>query len=239
MEPVVAEPAAKRARIEVKPVPFNQLDLDKFSLKTNVSKKDGKTYYNTLVDGSGILVNLTPEKQSWLDTPFGFDTSCKFEVPSFLGGEAPKKDGATEGLSLRLNLQPEQADFLRKLDAAAQKAFADIATATWNPLITEDAFRNTTACKVLVALRGANLTKLTIVHDGQVTCGCGWDFLEKFLMDSNNCRQAEVKLTIKVQKVYNVAKKAGMKLEATQMCLRLLGKPVEEDVFADHAALLA
>jgi hypothetical protein len=42
-----------------------------------------------------------------------------------------------------------------------------------------------------------------------------------------------------VQKVYNVAKKAGMKLEATQMCLRLLGKPVEEDVFADHAALLA
>ena len=42
-----------------------------------------------------------------------------------------------------------------------------------------------------------------------------------------------------MQKLYNVAKKAGMKLEATQMCIRIAGKPVEEDVFADDAALLA
>ena len=46
-------------------------------------------------------------------------------------------------------------------------------------------------------------------------------------------------VAIKVQKLYNVAKKAGMKLEAAQMCIRIAGKPIEEDVFADDAALLA
>ena len=77
------------------------------------------------------------------------------------------------------------------------------------------------------------------MHDGKVTRGEGWDFLEKFLMDSNNCRRAEIKLAVKAQKLYNVAKKAGMKLEATQMCIRIASKPVDEDVFADDEALLA
>ena len=230
------EPATKRARVEVKP--FQQLDLDKFSLKVNLSKKDGKTYYNSLIDGASFLFNLTPEPTSWLDTPFGFDTSGKYEQPSFLGGNEPDVEGKTEGLSLRLNLQPEQAEFLSKLDGSAQKAFADVATATWAPLVSEDSFHNSPVCKVMVALKGANLTKLTIVHNGEVTCGAGWDFLKKFLVGCNDFRRAEVKLSVKVQKVYNVAKKAGMKLEATQMVLRI-NKPVEEDVFADHAALLA
>ena len=44
---------------------------------------------------------------------------------------------------------------------------------------------------------------------------------------------------IKPQSIYNVAKKAGMKLDATQMVIRLAAKPVEEDVFADDAALLS
>lgn len=239
MEPV-AQPAAKRARTEVKEVkPFQQMDLDKFTLKTGKSKNGNYTYYIPLVDCASTLFNLTPEPQCWLDTPFGFDTSCKFEVPSFLGGKAPEREGATEGLSLRLNLQPEQAEFLRKLDGAAQKAFADVAVASWNPLVTEDAFRSAPVCKVMVALKGSSLTKLAIVHDGKVSRGAGWEFLEKFLMDSNNCRQAEIKVVVKAQKLYNVAKKAGMKLEATQICIRIAGKPIEEDVFADDAALLA
>ena len=236
----IAEPVAKRTRVEVKEVkPFQEMDLDKFTLKTGKSKNGNYTYYIPLVDCASVLVNLTPERECWVDAPFGFDTSCKFEVPSFLGGKAPEKEGAIEGFNLRLNLQAEQAEFLRKLDGAAQKAFADVATATWNPLVTEDAFRNVPVCKVMVALKGSNLTKLAIVHDGKVTRGAGWDFLEKFLMDSNNCRQAEIKVAVEVQKLYNVAKKAGMKLEATQMCIRIAGKPVEEDVFADDAALLA
>ena len=239
MEPL-AEPAAKRARTEVLEVkPFQQADVDKFSLKTGKSKNSNYTYYIPLVDNASILLNLTPERECWLDAPFGFDTSCKFEVPSFLGGKAPEREGTTEGLNLRLNLQTAQADFLRKLDGAAQKAFADVAAAAWNPLVTEDAFRSAPVCKVQVALKGSNLTKLTIVQDGKVTRGAGWEFLEKFLMDSNNCRRAEIKVAIKVQKLYNVAKKAGMKLEATQMCIRIAGKPMEEDVFADDAALLA
>ena len=155
MELVVTEPAAKRTRVEVKEVkPFQEMDLDKFTLKTGKSKNGNYTYYIPLVDCASVLVNLTPERECWLDAPFGFDTSCKFEVPSFLGGKAPEKEGATEGLNLRLNLQTEQAEFLRKLDGAAQKAFAEVASSTWNPLVSEDAVRNSPVCKVMVVLKG-------------------------------------------------------------------------------------
>ena len=202
----IAEPAAKRARAEVKEVKsFRQINLDKFSIKTNKSK-EGLNYYNPLIDGASILFNLTPERNDWLDAPFGFDLSAKFELPSFLTGNQPKKEGLSEGLNLRLNLQPEQADFLRKLDAAAQKAYADIATASWNPSVTDDAFRNVATCKFRVVLKGSNLTKLTVVHDGKVTRGEGWDFLEPFLISSSS-RWAEVKAVIKPQSIYNVAKR--------------------------------
>ena len=59
-----------------------------------------------------------------------------------------------------------------------------------------------------------------------------------FLACSGNCKRAEVKLTVKVKKLWNVAKKAGLSLEATQMVLRI-DKPEEEEAFGDDAELLA
>lgn len=227
------QPAAKRARIEVKT--FKDLDLSKFVLKNNGKGKNGQNTY-PLVAGEPIRFNLTPS--GWLQTPFGFDISGKYEYPSFLGGPAPDKVGSPEGLSLRLNLQPEHAEFLGKLDSISQKAFADIVEAAWSPLVITDELRNLLSCKVKVILKGADMTKLTIVKNGEVSRGEGWDFLMGFLVGSNNCSRAEVKLTARVKKLWNVAKKAGLSLEATQIVLRI-DKPVEEDAFGDDAELLA
>ena len=225
--------AAKRARIEVKS--FQEIDLSKFTLKNNGKGKSGLNTY-PLVTGESIRFNLTPS--GWLKAPFGFDISGKYEYPSFLGGPAPEKEGTPEHLSLRLNLQPEQAEFLGKLDAAAHKAFADLTEATWNPLVVTDDVRKIDSSKVKVVLKGGDLTKLTIVRNGTVTRGEGWDFLMSFLVTSYNCRMAEVKLTTRVKKLWNVAKKAGLSLEATQLVLRI-DKPIEEEAFGDDAELLA
>ena len=228
------EPAAKRACIEVKP--FNDVALGNFILKNRGKAKNGGLITFPSIGGEPIRFNLTP--CGWLQAPFGFDISGKYEYPSFLGGPAPEKEGASEGLSLRLNLQPEQAEFLGKLDETAQKAFAELAEAAWNPLVVTDEERKISSSKLKVILKGADLTKLAIVRNGVVTRGEGWDFLMGFLMVSSNCRRAEVKVTVKVKKLWNAAKKAGLSLEATQIVLRI-DKPVEEDVFADDAALLA
>ena len=227
------QPAAKRARIEVKA--FKDLDLTQFVLKNNGKGKNGQNTY-PLVAGEPIRFNLTPS--GWLQTPFGFDISGKYEYPSFLGGPEPDKVGTSEGLSLRLNLQPEQAEFLGKLDATSQKAFTDIIPADWSPLVITDDLRKLVSCKVKVVLKGADMTKLTIVKNGVVSRGEGWDFLMGFLVGSSNCSRAEVKLTARVKKLWHMAKKAGLSLEATQIVLRI-DKPVEEEVFVDDAELLA
>ena len=217
---------AKRARIEVKT--FKDLDLSKFTLKNNGKGKNGQNTYPLVAD-EPIRFNLTPS--GWLQTPFGFDISGKYEYPSFLGGPEPDKVGSSEGLSLRLNLQPEQAEFLGKLDATSQKAFADIIQTDWSPLVITDDLRKLVSCKVKVVLKGADMTKLTIVKNSVVSRGEGWDF-------SNNCSRAEVKLTARVKKLWNMAKRAGLSLEATQIVLRI-DKAVEEEAFADDAELLA
>ena len=230
------EPATKRARIEVKA--FNQVDLAAFTLKNNGKSTGIKGGLNTfpLIANQPIRFNLTPS--DWLEAPFGFDLSGKYENPSFLCGIPPEKPGASEGLSLKVNLNVEQAAFLRKLDGVAQSSFAELGDAAWNPLVASDAEQKHAASKIKVVLKGADLTKIAVVMKGSVTRGEGWDFLMNFLACSGNCKRAEVKLTVKVKKLWNFAKKAGLSLEATQMVLRI-DKPEEEEAFGDDAELLA
>ena len=47
-----------------------------------------------------------------------------------------------------------------------------------------------------------------------------------------------MKLTARVKKLWHMAKKAGLSLEAIQIVPRI-DKPVEEEAFADDAELLA
>jgi hypothetical protein len=73
------------------------------------------------------------------------------------------------------------------------------------------------------------------VQDGKVIRGEGWEFLKLYV---DSLRHAEVKAVLRLKKLWNVAGKAGIKLEATQLVLKATEKPTEADVFGDDSVLL-
>ena len=228
---------AKRARVEIEVPAFDKVELDKFSLKDYGKGKNGhKTF--PMVNDKSIRFNLTPS--GWLQAPFGFDVTSKFETPSFLGGKAPES-GASEGLKLSINLPQAVTEFLTQLDDNCSAAFANLGKATWNPLVSENGLFSTNSTKVTVTLKGEGLTKIAVVADNKVTRGEGWDFLKAYIDDGNTFRNSEVKLTARVMKLWNVGGKAGIKLEATQIVLRpgANTRPQEVDAFANDDELLA
>jgi len=230
------EPASKRARIEVDS--FNKLDLSQFTLKDNGRSKNGGINVYPLIAGDVVRFNLTPD--DWLQTPFGFNLDGAYENPSFLGGKAPEKVGTPEGLSLKVNLAAPQAEFVKKLDDTARTSFAKFADAKWNPLVVENDKYSNFLCKFNVIFSGDGLTKIIIVDDRKILRGEGWEFLKEhgFTNGTNAFKRADVKLSAKIKKLWHVAGKAGLTLEATQLVLRIATKPNEEDVFGDDEKLL-
>ena len=103
-------------------------------------------------------------------------------------------------------------------------------------MVNANAILRLSSCKVAVILKGDGLTKLAIVQNSNVERGEGWEFLQGY---NSNFKRAEVKLTVRVKKLWNVAGKAGLSLEATQLVLRPTEKPTEQDAFGDDQELLA
>ena len=223
-----------RARITVAPI--LELDLELFSLKDKGKGKNGHNSY-PLINNEVIRFNLTDG--DWLRVPFGFDINSKFEKPSFLGGKAPENANASEGLSLKVELLEDRARFMQNLDLKAATEFAKLAEAKWNAMLTTNPLFNSTLMKVAVILKGSELTKLAIVVDGKVHRGEGWDFLEPFVSRCNAFKFADVKMTVRVKKLWHVAGKAGLGLEATQLVLRPSERPTEVDAFDNDDELLA
>jgi len=219
--------ANKRAKIDVSS--FDQLNLEQLTLtQVGKTKKDQKIYVN--IDKLPVRTNLTPN--DWIFTRFGFDFTGTYEKPSFLGGKVPDRKGCPESLSLRVTLNPAQLEFLQKLDEATQTAYAEISPGKWNPLVSPEHQQ----CKVSVVLAGDGMTHLTVVKDGAVHKGLGFDFLKTF---DCNFSSAMVKMVVRIRKVWQHTGKAGLSLEATQLVLKPRERPVEEDAFADTDALLA
>ena len=236
--PMAQEPQSKRARVEVQIPAFDKVDLDKLTLKDHGKGKNGAPRVFPLVAGEAVRFNLTPA--GWLNTPFGFDVDSKFEKPSFLGGKEPENSGTPEGLNLRINLNKAETEFLTQLDSRCQESFENIVKgAKWNDLVSENPLFKTTSAKVMVILKGEGMTKIAVVVDDKVVRGEGWEFLKSFVDSQNAFRQAEVKLVVRVKKLWNVAGKAGIKLEATQLVLRPTERPKEADAFGDDSELLA
>jgi hypothetical protein len=219
--------AQKRARIEISS--FEDLKLEDISLKAvGKSKKDQRIYVN--IGENPIRANLTPK--DWVSTRFGFDLSGRFEKPSFLGGMAPERKGCPESLGLRVTLNTAQVEFMQKLDEAAQAGMVDIAPAKWNPLLG----LGSDQCKFSVVLAGDGMTKLTVVKDGVISRGEGFEFLNSF---GTSFSQSDVKLVFRVRRVWQHTGKAGLSLEATQLVLRTTVRPQEDNAFADESELLA
>ena len=234
--PMAQQPQSKRARVEIEVPSFEKVDLSQFTLKDHGKGKNGHRAFPS-VTGESVRFNLTPG--GWLKTPFGFDVDTKFEKPSFLGGKEPENPGTPEGLNLCINIDKVEADFLTQLDGLCKDGFDELVKGTkWTELVGENPLFGTFSAKVTVVLKGEGLTKIAVVADNKVTRGEGWDFLKPFLDSQNGFRQAQVKLVVRVKKLWNVAGKAGIKLEATQMVLRPTERPKEADAFADDSELL-
>jgi hypothetical protein len=235
-EAMAEQGSSKRARREIDVKPFSQLDLTQIKMKDNGKGKNGHLSY-PLIDSEPIRFNLTPS--DWVRTPFGFDIDGKYEKPSFLGGKAPEVEGISESLSLRLEVPQEQADFLTALDSTCKEAFLKIAEGKWNDLVTTNPVFKNSMVKIGVVLKGRDLTKIAIVVDGKVERGEGWSFIEPFFKRCNGFRNADIKMSAKIRKLWNVAGKAGLGLEATHLVLRPTERPVEKDPFGDDNELLA
>ena len=235
VDAMAEQPPVKRARVEIEVPSFDKVDAGQFSLK---DKGKGQNGHRTLplVDGKPIRFNLTPS--GWLKAPFGFDLTTKYEKPSFLGGKEPES-GSSEGLKLAINLQEAESAFLAQLDEKAREAFGTIAKANWTPLVSENGLFSNRSTKVVVTLKGDELTRIAVVANGKVTRGEGWDFLKGYVDAGNTFWNSDVKLTVRVKKLWNVAGKAGIQLEATQIVLRPSERAKEADAFADDSELLA
>ena len=233
MDALSPEPASKRTRIEIDS--FDKLDLDKFTLKDNGKHAKGGKKVFPLIKNEVIRFNLTPV--DWAQTPYGFALDCKFEKPSFLTGMKPEKP--SEGLILKVNLTAPQIDFMKKLDNVAQTAWKEFASTSWQSLVTDPDKYGNIMGKITVILRGDELTKIAIVDKGKVTRGEGWEFLKEqgYVNGLSAFARADVKLTAKVLKLWQMGPSAGLKLVATQLVLRV-NKKVEEDVFEDDEQLL-
>ena len=144
----------KRAREEIAVPRFDVVDLEQFVLKDNGKGKTGHRTF-PLVAGEQIRFNLTPN--GWLVVPFGFDLSSQYEKPSFLSGEAASK--ASEGLSLRIHLQQDETDFLKKLDEKCKNAFTNIVSScsNWNDLVAPGNMFCPNSVKVVVPLTGPDM----------------------------------------------------------------------------------
>lgn len=219
---------AKRARSDVRS--FADISVDALKLKVNHTPQKEVMVKVPLGD-----FNLTPS--GWLSSKFGFDLNCKFGKPSFLGGAKPEKV-TSESLSMRITLDAETTTFFKELDEKVSTEYLMVQKdAQWQSMVTDDLLFNTgSTIKVHVVLTGGPLTKLTVVTNGTVDRGEGWEFLKDYLDKKVNFYNTEVKVCLRPRSVWHKDGKAGLSLEATRLVLR---PQVEVDPFGDDAELLA
>lgn len=230
--------AAKRARAEI--ANFGDLSVEKIQFKDLGKTKNGTPGVVLLHEGCGVRFNLTPS--DWLSTKYGFDTSCAFgKKPSFLGGEMDEKVDS-ESLAMRIVLNDETTTFLKEIDEKASEEYKKLCKAEWKSLLAEDTlFGGNASVRINVVLKSkdrSKLSKLTVVQNGKVDRGEGWDFLAEYMDGCNNFRHAEVKVCLRFKQIWHVDGKAGLKLVATRIVLRVTEAP-EADPFGDDAELLA
>ena len=230
----VVEPSPKRVKREVPS--FKEIDLGQLLLKDNGKTRAGNgKLVMPLLGSQKLRCNLTP--QGFLKAPFGFDVSAKYQKPSFLvGGDA----GKSEGLSLVLQPNAEEAEFLKTLDDFFKDAFAKLdERSQWHPLVNE-AEKHGITTKVKVVLEGEGLTQIKIVGlDKKVHTGYGWKWLQPFLAENRNFRKSQCKAVVTLTNLWNVSRKAGLTLMVTHLVLVASEKADEgdEDVFDDNALL--
>jgi hypothetical protein len=221
--------AAKRARVEA-PKAFADIDLEGVGIKA-VKNRDSNamTLFVNIVGEPIFHFNLTP--QQGVPLIYGFDTSCKYEQPSFLTGKEGGK--SNEGLTIRIGVDGARREFLQKLDEKLQEEMAKIdPSAAWQPLIMHNERHGNDSVKLRVFLKGDQCAAIKVWGE-EIVSGTGWPFLEPLLNKHNGFRQADAKLVVRVSRVWHFEGKAGVTLDATQLALKPAEKQAAEFAFPD------
>ena len=207
--------AAKRARTEA-PESYRKMDLEALSLK-KIEGRDSPIYL-AVIDHHTAEFILTPEEPAVLLR--GFDMTGEKEKRSF----NVESDGKGNSLSLYVQLDEEQADFLKKAANRIKTEFDAEEAVEWTPMFPGEKY-STYAVGVEVVLAGqdSSLTHLRIKKGEEKHASTGWAFLKEMAGD-RTFRGAEAMFVVKFRAwkaVVNGVTKAGLKLVATQLAIKV------------------
>lgn len=214
--------AAKRARTE-EPQPFQELEVDQMTMKIVEGKDD--TYYVALLENQVIEFLLTPTEPNRIT--WGFDMDGTTEQRSFNAGTQAR---GNESLSIRVELENEQAEFLEKVDEKLRGLFGTKEAFEWLPMVSKNEKYEKPTAKLNVCLSGdeSMMTLLKFKPGSVVERGCGWNFLKGFADTEKNRRNAftgaEAKVVVKLRAWMRTDKdgkvKAGISMAATQLFIK-------------------
>ena len=214
---------------------YADVDLETLWLKNSGPNKKGDGVLTLpLLGNAKLTCDLTPE--SWLRVAFPFNLSGEYEQVSFLGHIPPVDK--PEGLNLGIILDAPQVNFLRAVDEKFSKEMAAISKAAWHPLLSENEKYHNTSVKVKVMLgKDAETMIKVIAPERNVHEGRGWSFLKEHV-GTHNFRGAKVKVSVRLDALWNVAKRAGLRLVATHLILVEPENGQVLDSWADNDALV-
>jgi hypothetical protein len=206
--------AAKRARTEA-PESYRKLDLEALSLK-KIEGRDSPMYL-AVIDNHMAEFILTPDEPAVLLR--GFDMSGEKEKRSFNVDE-----GKGNSLGLYVQLDEEQADFLKKASNRIKTEFEAEEAVEWTPMLPGEKY-STYAVGVEVVLAGqeSSLTHLRIKKGEEKHAGTGWAFLKE-MAGERTFKGSEAMFVVKFRAwkaVVNGVTKAGLKLVATQLVIKV------------------
>ena len=227
-----AEPAKK-----LPVLPFGEVDVAKLVAKDAGRDKDARQLISASYEGLRLAVNLTPEKESWLQLPFGLQRNTKFAKEQDASG------GEYETLPMDVQLDDETARALKDIDEAMKEQVLSILpSALWHGSVRHsDGYPDRLHVKLVSkSSRPNDLTALHVRPFGKPSVkGAGDEFLKPLLETGRNFRNAKVKVAVLLQKIWVMKEKDKVSAGITWRAISVIADLPEqiqygyEDVFGD------
>ena len=227
-----AEPVVGRKQIV--PISVDQFDVDLFVPRQR-GEKDGLPCFYASYNHSQLAINLTPEKETWFNLPFGAGNRV-----------APAEDEKVSTMPVCIEVAEEVGHKLVVVENIVKDAvLLAVPGATWSPSLSRnnELYDPVLRAKlVLNASREEQLTACRVKQHGKPAVKvAGEEELRPLLKANYYFRHAKVKAAVVLRHVWvmkgeNGSKVAGMTWHVTSMMVNVPQPTVAmfEDVFADE-----
>jgi hypothetical protein len=176
-------------------------------------------FESLLLRCSGKFENICfPILTTSASLPYGVELESRFSpLPVFAGGTDPRKH-----LTVQLELSEDNAESLRRLDAACEAA--STASGTWSPLV------NIREGRVFVKARLMAETANLRIEGANIPAG--WDSLGPALLEHRMLRGADAKVALRASYIWSVSGKRGITLVIEQLVAQPRARNATLDYFA-------